>query len=53
MAVLSSGKNSGGLVAAAYLLPHVSYYMNIFYMNIVEFVHVTIIMPLPTQIDST
>jgi hypothetical protein len=48
----SSGKNRGKWRRTSY--PTVSYYVIIFYMNIIEFIQVAIIiLPLPTQIDST
>jgi hypothetical protein len=53
IAVLPRGENSGEVMAATYLLPHVSYYVLILYMNIIEFIHLAIIIPLSSQIDST
>lgn len=52
IAVLPRGENSGEVMAATYLLPHVYYYVIILYMNIIEFIHFAIIMPLLIQIYS-
>jgi hypothetical protein len=43
IAVLPRGVNSGEVMAATYLLPHVSYNVLILYMNIIEFIHLAII----------
>jgi hypothetical protein len=50
-AILLRGENSGEVVAAAYLLPHSLLRRIILYMNIIEFIHVAMITPLPTQMD--
>jgi hypothetical protein len=52
MAVLLLREEQGEVRRTSY--PTVSYYVIIFYMNIIEFIQVAIIiLPLPTQIDST
>jgi hypothetical protein len=43
-------EENSGEVVAAYLLPTVSYYMIILYMNIIEFIDVAIIVPLPPRL---